>query len=397
MDFMRGCYFSKMRLFKDSDRLDEVRWYFAPQGAKYFPYYHNFASRIWQNQHDYPNPPVGEQVPPQRVYSKGANIGRTLGQCFIGDASWFLTGAPISILSEPEGNHPCCRQQFPPLPLEMLYIDATAGVVANRSADLGANVSLDAYGAAGRSLLDVSVSLNCTGGFDRLSGKTIWDYRLPQSDLTSGWIYPECMEGRWIWDPTQLRALLPGAGRLYPFTMPFGGVIDYYRVLMETDHDTTDDSRIRLSIYSTPNDSHFLPQDLVPGTTVEIHSKPARYVTPAVGPNVLKPGLYWLFIQPIDEHSPIWCVGRDSESLDNFANNVLGLSDGLPQVDNDFDAAKNWIYAICPVPYGTEPPPLMGPLSHAPHCEPILVNTQDGGFTADPWLPMAFLHMAPQE
>lgn len=394
MDYLRGCYRTQVRLFRDSNRTFEVRWYRAPAGAKYFGY-NRFSSQVWQNQKDYPDPPIGEQWKPLRIYDKGANRGEYLGQCFIGERDWFVNGAPISILSQPAPteNAACCRKQTPPLPDTHVEIEAIPGVQVTRSADTTAHVAIDCVAGTGEEYLSLHVSISCIGGFSRLSAKTLWDYRLTKDDLTTGWFYPAVWDGRWTWFPAAVRARFEGAGILYPFTMPLGGWISHYRFRTADQDGTSDDSAVRLSIYRTENDSIFLPGILVPDTTVEVPTRPAGLKTVELGPNILPPGLYWLLIEWRTNGAFMWTVARDLRDMDGFANNILMLSDGQPDEVNVTGMANNFIYCALTLPYGDAPPPVIGPTSVDPHCVAVPVSSNEIEFANDPHLPMPFLHM----
>lgn len=102
----------KVRFFRDSDREDWIRWYFAEPDAATFPYYHLFNnpafmdSRIPHWAWAYPGP-----VPNTLDWDDGVNRDHYLGKagCMIGTQEQFAKG----LLLSDYGPHPvpvCCRR-----------------------------------------------------------------------------------------------------------------------------------------------------------------------------------------------------------------------------------------------------------------------------------------------
>jgi hypothetical protein len=113
MDVMRSAYRTKMRLFKDSDREDWVRWYPAPLPVKVFPGWHLFASQNWMRdkEPDWPGP--GEVKGAPRQFVTGRNPPCYLGDCHVGEERWFREGMPPSALLRPIVDLPECCGIFP--------------------------------------------------------------------------------------------------------------------------------------------------------------------------------------------------------------------------------------------------------------------------------------------
>jgi len=112
MDYLNRCYFSRVRLFRDSDQEAVVRWFYAPEGAKLFPEWHLFGSEVWNVDHTQPDPPIGERRG-KKPWSNGVNPGY-VGQCFRGERDWYSAGVPAAALDEPVAPmDPCCRVTRP--------------------------------------------------------------------------------------------------------------------------------------------------------------------------------------------------------------------------------------------------------------------------------------------
>lgn len=61
-DMLRSCYKTKMRLWRGENTETEVRWFFAPEGARVFPGPHPFGSHYtWHRKDGSPIPDIGER------------------------------------------------------------------------------------------------------------------------------------------------------------------------------------------------------------------------------------------------------------------------------------------------------------------------------------------------
>lgn len=109
MDVIRTPYRRKARIFKDSDKEVTLSWYFAPQGAKFFPFPHLWGSADWLDKED-EWPRLGEVKDPPRRWAKGGSTLPYLGQCFCGDPEWYRTGVPYSPAPTPPPMPECCSQ-----------------------------------------------------------------------------------------------------------------------------------------------------------------------------------------------------------------------------------------------------------------------------------------------
>ncbi len=123
MDLLRSCYDTKMRFYSaEPGTLTDVKWYFAPHGAKILPFRHRFGSLNWAPRRDLPTT-LGENKSSPRPYSKGADTTGFAGQgsCTLG-SKWFA-GVP----NRPAFPHPvnCCDG---PNPTPALMLGASAAV-----------------------------------------------------------------------------------------------------------------------------------------------------------------------------------------------------------------------------------------------------------------------------
>lgn len=118
MDYLRSCYYSRMRLFRDRPDITVAgRWHFCPPGAKVLPFPHVFASYQWDPDEWSVDPQLGE-VPVYGGYSKGQSSDRLTGQHWCGSAEEWLHGSLYAdrgrLPVDPEGIPFCCR----PLPIK---------------------------------------------------------------------------------------------------------------------------------------------------------------------------------------------------------------------------------------------------------------------------------------
>lgn len=118
MDWVRSCYTSSMRLFRDRpDVLIPGRWQFCPPGAKAIPYLHPWASSNWDWEHRYPlDPPLGEVT--HGSWFKGNTNPRYTGQNWCGTREVWENGAPYAARGTPavdlDGVPFCCATRPAP-------------------------------------------------------------------------------------------------------------------------------------------------------------------------------------------------------------------------------------------------------------------------------------------
>lgn len=112
MDFLRTCYQSYMRLFKDDpDRLTLGRWAWSPPGSRPVPFPHLFGSAGFDPQPMEPEPPIGEVYGLQGRATGYANP-RYKGLNYCGPVELWQHGSPLILLGTPpvdvEGVPLCC-------------------------------------------------------------------------------------------------------------------------------------------------------------------------------------------------------------------------------------------------------------------------------------------------
>lgn len=107
----------KMRLFKDSNREDEVLWYGVSKDALPFPFSHNFATGLWEDTRDKQvNTGVGWIDDQKLTYIKGHRNFPTNANCYTGNDDWYRSGVPLEALTWDEEKlkeHNCCPDELP--------------------------------------------------------------------------------------------------------------------------------------------------------------------------------------------------------------------------------------------------------------------------------------------
>jgi hypothetical protein len=105
MDLLRSCYRSRMRLYSDSDATVDGQWHWCQPGAKPVPFPHSFASRNWDQTHQFPyEEPVGEVR--RGRWRKGDSDPRVNGQRVCGSAQVWAEG---NLTGDPVVDDQCCR------------------------------------------------------------------------------------------------------------------------------------------------------------------------------------------------------------------------------------------------------------------------------------------------
>lgn len=105
-----------------------IRWYRAPAGAKQLPFPTVFSSDVWSNTFEKHPPGVGEIGHP-RVWDRGLNTDGYLGQCFVGEPEWFMTGQlPAEALCGDPPELPVCCKQQPAMPSGDLILESDSQV-----------------------------------------------------------------------------------------------------------------------------------------------------------------------------------------------------------------------------------------------------------------------------
>lgn len=94
MDVRRSCATVTMAWDEGQTRQSKVTWYFAPKGAKVFPFAHRFSSEIYDPVHWFNNGAGEVAEAGRQPWSNGKLPGPFKGHTYCGDASWFLNGAP---------------------------------------------------------------------------------------------------------------------------------------------------------------------------------------------------------------------------------------------------------------------------------------------------------------
>lgn len=119
MAYIKQCYYSKMRLFRDRpDVLVSGRWYWCPAGAVDIPYTHVFSSRNCDNSTDPIDPPLGE-TSEWLGKARGGENPRLTGQNWCGSEMVWTQGALYSQRGTPavdDEGVPVCCQSLPPIP-----------------------------------------------------------------------------------------------------------------------------------------------------------------------------------------------------------------------------------------------------------------------------------------
>ena len=114
MDYLRTCYRSKMRLFRDRPDIETIgRWMFCPPGAKPLPFAHPFASQVWDPDREKLDPLVGE-VPGYLGNTDGFASERYLGQNYCGTVYDWQNGSLFAQQGTPKVDDDdiprCCKK-----------------------------------------------------------------------------------------------------------------------------------------------------------------------------------------------------------------------------------------------------------------------------------------------
>jgi len=92
MDYVRSCYTTRMRFFRDNQLEIPVRWYFCKPNARIFPHYTRFGSGNWAgDKYDWRG--AGEVAEIPRPWSNGETLALADGQHFCGSVDDFAQGA----------------------------------------------------------------------------------------------------------------------------------------------------------------------------------------------------------------------------------------------------------------------------------------------------------------
>lgn len=95
MDYVRSCYSTRVRFFRDSDLEVTVRWYFCKPGAAIFPHYTLFGSGNWaSDKFNWLGPGEVEETP--RPWNNGATPAWADGQRFCGRPDQYADGLLLS-------------------------------------------------------------------------------------------------------------------------------------------------------------------------------------------------------------------------------------------------------------------------------------------------------------
>jgi hypothetical protein len=119
VDFLRMASTETVRFYRDSEEMQRVRWYRALPGAQALPFATAFGSHVWDDARRKLNPDVGQQQGP-REWAPTDYLWAPPGDHYHGPADWFLSGIPLSELSNPSlSPDPLCE---PPM-LNVRYTD----------------------------------------------------------------------------------------------------------------------------------------------------------------------------------------------------------------------------------------------------------------------------------
>lgn len=142
MDYIRGTYKAKMKLWKDDDTETEVLWFIPEPNAIIYTELCSFRSRhTWQRGEDVKG--VGEVTGLRYPYSVGQNTHDYPGDHFCGSQDAFFGGGDHfrdePITTEADGTTPCCFPPPPPPPPAYVSCDPQTGYT-----DIGATLTLSA-------------------------------------------------------------------------------------------------------------------------------------------------------------------------------------------------------------------------------------------------------------
>lgn len=94
MDLARTATIRDCKFFHDSDVTVKVKWYVAPDNAKFFPEPHKVNHLAWYTE-PWKSKGVGEVYASKEVWSNGLTPPNVTGQDFFGPVEYFRHGAPF--------------------------------------------------------------------------------------------------------------------------------------------------------------------------------------------------------------------------------------------------------------------------------------------------------------
>ena len=101
VDWLRSCYISKWKLFKDSNVLTRGRYYFAPPDTPMYEGFHNLGSSTWYDRNNGLVQGLGEVINPTRIWSSGTVIATVPENHIVGSADCLAQGESIADAAEP--------------------------------------------------------------------------------------------------------------------------------------------------------------------------------------------------------------------------------------------------------------------------------------------------------
>lgn len=96
VDWLRECYSSRWRLFKDSDAYTSGYYYFSPPNTPHYPGWHNLGARVWLNNNNGLVQSLGEDLTFPHRHRTGVYAGEIPAPRFVGSKSCIADGEPIA-------------------------------------------------------------------------------------------------------------------------------------------------------------------------------------------------------------------------------------------------------------------------------------------------------------
>lgn len=197
MDYLRSCYRSSMRPFRDAPEVEiEGRWFWCGENAKALPIPHLYGASVWDDEFwDSEVMTLGEVA--KGPWYSGESDLRLTGQRYCGPDDWWLNGSPLSAQGEPlpdeQGIPPCCRgpenaeedgmrmrelDNSPDIPfVAELRVDQDAGLVLTHPgpnvAQLSLSIPLSAMGTVTSVGLSVPAYMGVSGSPITLAGTMV--------------------------------------------------------------------------------------------------------------------------------------------------------------------------------------------------------------------------------